>query len=110
MAIKHATIISAYAVTMTNLDEVKDKFYYDLDSIMSATSFTDKLILFGDFIAKDSTDHQTWEGVIGSEGVGYRNNNVLLLLRKCADHDLHDRQYSLSSTKPQQDILEASPN
>ena len=34
------------------------------------------------------TDHQTWEGVIGSEGVGKCNSNGLLFLRKCAEHEL----------------------
>ena len=63
---KHATIISSYAPTMTNPDEVKDKFYDDLDSIISATTRTDKLILLGDFNARVGTDHQTWEGVICS--------------------------------------------
>ena len=77
---KHATIVSAYAPTMTNPDEVKDKFYDDLDNIISAIPPTDKLILLG-------TVHQTWEGVIGSEGVGKCNSNGLLLLRKCAEHD-----------------------
>ena len=84
----HATIVSAYAPTMTNPDEVKDKFYDDLDNIISATPRTDKLILLGDFNARVGTDHQTWEGVIGSEGVGKCNSNGLLLLRKCAEHDL----------------------
>ena len=48
---KLATIVSAYAPTMTNPDEVKDKFYDDLDNIISATPRTDKLILLGDFNA-----------------------------------------------------------
>ena len=55
---KHATIISAYAPTITNPDEDKDKFYDDLDSVLSATSRTDKLILFGDFNARVGTDFQ----------------------------------------------------
>ena len=46
---KHATIVSAYAPTMTNPDELKDKFYDDLDNIISVTPRTDKLILLGDF-------------------------------------------------------------
>ena len=39
---RHATILSAYAPTMTNTDEVKDKFYDDLDSVISTTPLTDK--------------------------------------------------------------------
>ena len=85
---RHATIVSAYAPTMTNPDEVKDKFYDDLDSVISAAPWTDKLILLGDFSARVGTDHQTWEGVMGSEGVGKCNSNGLLLLRKCAEHEL----------------------
>ena len=56
---KHATIVSAYAPTMTNPDEVKDKFYDDLENIISATTRTDKLILLGDFNARVGIDHQT---------------------------------------------------
>ena len=85
---KHAPIFKPYAPTMTNPDEVKNKFYDALDNIISATPRTDKLILFEDFNARVGTDHQTWEGVIGSEGVGKCNSNGLLLLRKCAEHDL----------------------
>ena len=56
---KHATITSAYAPTITNPDEVKDKLYNDLDSIIFATPRTDKLILLCDFNARVRTDHQT---------------------------------------------------
>ena len=66
---KHATLISACAPTMTNPDEVKDKFYDDLDIIASATSGTDKLILFPNFNARVGTYYQTCEGMISSEGV-----------------------------------------
>ena len=85
---KYATIISAYAPTMTNTDEVKDKFYNDLDGVISATSHPDKLIRLGDFNANVGTNQQTWEGAIDQEGVGKCNSNGLLLLRKCAEHDL----------------------
>ena len=73
---------------MTNPDEVKDKFYDDVDSVISAATWTDKLILLGDFNARVGTNHQTWEGVIGSEGVGKCNSNGLLLLKKCAEYEL----------------------
>ena len=55
---------------MTNPDEVKDQFYDDLDSVISATTRTDKLILLGDFNTRVGTDHQTLEEVIGTEGKG----------------------------------------
>ena len=42
---RHATIVSAYAPIMTTPDEVKDKFYDDLDSMISPAPRTDKLIL-----------------------------------------------------------------
>ena len=40
----HATIVSVCAPTMTNPDEVKDKFYDDLDTVISAAPRTDKFI------------------------------------------------------------------
>ena len=88
---------------MTNPDEVKDKFYDDLGSVISPTARTDKLILLGDFNARVGTDHQTWEGVIGTEGVGKRSSNGLLLLRKCAEHEL----LITNTTNSQQDIMDA---
>ena len=57
--------------------------------MISAALRADKFILLGDFNARVGTDHQTWEGVIESEGVEKCNNsNGLLLLRKCAEHEL----------------------
>ena len=80
---RHATIISSCAPTMTNPDEVKDKVYDDFDSVISAAPRTDKLILLG-----VGTSHQTWEGVIRTEGIGKCNSNGLLLLKKRAEHEL----------------------
>ena len=85
---RHATIVSANAPTMTNPDEVKDKFYDDLDSVISAAPRVDKLIQLGDLNARVGTDYQTCEGVVRSEGVGKCNSNGLLLLRKSAEHEL----------------------
>ena len=100
-------MVSANAPTMTNPDEVEDKFYDDLDSVISAAPRTDKLILLGDFNDRVSTHHQTWEGVIGSGGVGKCNSNGLLLLRKCAEPELLITN-SLPSTNSQKDIMDAS--
>ena len=62
--------------------------YNDLDDLISATPRTDKLVLLGDFNARVGTDHQTCEGVIAPEGVEKCDSSGLLLLRKCAEHDL----------------------
>ena len=67
---------SVYAPTMTNPDEVKDKFYDDLDSVTSATPRTDNLILLEDSNASVGTGHQTWEGVIVTEGVEKCKSNA----------------------------------
>nr|VZI45968.1 unnamed protein product [Spirometra erinaceieuropaei] len=42
---KFATIISAYAPTMTNPDAVRDKFYEDLHALLVTVSKADKLIV-----------------------------------------------------------------
>ena len=41
---KNSAIVSAYAPTMTNDDEVKDKFYDDINTIIPAPPRTDKLM------------------------------------------------------------------
>ena len=85
---KELTIISAYAPTMTNPDEVKNKFYEELNSVIVTVPKADKLIILGDFNARVGTDSTTWEGVIGKHGVGSCNSNGLLLLQTCAQHEL----------------------
>ena len=84
----YVTLISSYAPTMTNPDEIKDKFYEELDSLISSVPQSEKLIILGDFNARVGTDHQAWHNIIGKHGVGSCNSNGLLLLRTCASHDL----------------------
>nr|VZI02283.1 unnamed protein product [Spirometra erinaceieuropaei] len=85
---KFATIISAYAPTMTNPDAVRDKFYEDLHALLATVSKADKLIVLGDFNARVGTDHTAWRGVLGIHGLRGSNDNGLLLLRACAEHRL----------------------
>ena len=85
---KNATLISAYAPTMTNPEETKDKFNEELDALIAAVPQLEKLIVLGDFNARVGTDHQTWDRVIGKHGAGKCNSNGLLLLKTCASHDL----------------------
>ena len=81
-------MISAYAPTMTNPEDIKDKFYEELDSLIASVPKSEKLILLGDFNARVGTEHQTWDGIIGRHGTGKCNSNGTLLLRACATHDL----------------------
>nr|VZI19339.1 unnamed protein product [Spirometra erinaceieuropaei] len=83
---KFATIISAYAPTMTNPDSVRDKFYEDLHALLATVPKADKLIVLGDFNARVGTGHTAWRGMLGPHGLGGSNDNGLLLLRTCAEH------------------------
>ena len=85
---RFATIISVYAPTMTNSENVIEKFYEDLKSVIEATPKADKLIILGDFNARVAADWRTWEGVVGRHGSGKCNNNGLLLLQTCAVFNL----------------------
>ena len=58
---KFITIISAYAPTMTNQDEVNNKFYEDVNVIITTVPSVDKLIILGDFNARVGSDSNTWK-------------------------------------------------
>nr|VZH92756.1 unnamed protein product [Spirometra erinaceieuropaei] len=85
---KFATIISAYAPTMTKPDADREKFYEDLHALLATVPKADKLIVLGDFNARVRTDHAAWRGVLGPHGLRGSNDNGLLLLRTCAEHRL----------------------
>nr|VZI00920.1 unnamed protein product [Spirometra erinaceieuropaei] len=85
---KFATIISAYAAPMTSPEAARDKFYEDLHALLATVPKADKLIVLGDFNPRIGTDHTAWRGVLGPQGLRGSNDNVLLLLRTCAEHRL----------------------
>ena len=85
---RHATIISAYAPTLTSTEENIEQFYSDLSAVLHSVPAKDKLLLLGDFNARVGQDFARWEGVLGKHGVGKMNNNGLLLLSKCAEFGL----------------------
>ena len=85
---KQATIISAYAPTMTNPDETKDKFYEELDTLIKSVPRSDKLLVLGDFNARVGSDHIAWDGIIGKHSTRRCNSNGLLLLQACSQHNL----------------------
>ena len=83
-----ATLISAYAPTMTNPEEVKDQFYEQLDALRAAVPNSEKLIILGDYNARVGTDYHKWSGVIDQQGTGKCNINGLLLLQICTAPEL----------------------
>ena len=85
---RHATIISAYAPTLTSPDNAKEQFYQQLSEVLQSTPKNDKIVLLGDFNARVGKDNSSWESVLGPHGVGKVNNNGLLLLSMCAEHGL----------------------
>ena len=74
--------------TMAYSDDIKDKFYDELSTLITAVPRADKNFILGDFNARVGADHHTWNGIIGKQGIGKCNSNGLLLLKMCAAHDL----------------------
>ena len=82
------SIISAYAPTLAQSDEVKEIFYSTLSDAIEDIPSSHKLLVMGDFNARVGTDHLNWEDVIGRHGVGRENSNGTLLLSLCSRKNL----------------------
>lgn len=96
----------AYAPILDTQEDIKEAFYTSLDNILSAIPKEDKIILLGDFNARVGRDYKSWNGIIGQEGVGNINPNGVLLLTKCAEHNLTITN-TLQTEKQIQNILDA---
>ena len=81
-------IISAYAPTLTSNDDEKDKFYSDLQSLISSVRDTERLLLLGDFNARVGHDHSAWPDCLGLFGIGNINENGQRLLEFCSMNHL----------------------
>ena len=55
--IRYLTIISAYAPTLTSLDDAKEQFYEQFDQVIRSTPPRDKLVIIGDFNARVGRDY-----------------------------------------------------
>ena len=82
------SIISAYAPTLPQSDEIKDSFYDNLNEAINKVPSSHKLLVMGDFNARVGSDHVSWENIIGTHGVGNENSNGTRLLSLCAQNEL----------------------
>ena len=81
-------IISAYAPTLPQSDEIKESFYSSLSDAINAVPSAHKLLVLGDFNARVGSDHVSWENTIGRHGIGNENSNGTLLLSLCSQNEL----------------------
>ena len=100
----HATLISAYVPTLDATVETKEGFYTSLDSILESIPTNDQVFLLGNFNARVGKDVDLWDGVTGRHGVGNINDNGVLLLSKCAEHEL----LIMNTTFPMKDKFKTS--
>ena len=84
----NATLISVYAPTMTNPDEIKEVFYQQLDVVVPSVPTADRLIILGNLNARIGSNHTAWTGIIGHHGIGQENSNGRLPLFFCSQHSL----------------------
>ena len=82
-----ATLVSTYASNMTTPDEIKNKFYEELNAVITTVSNADRLIILGDLNTRVGCDSAAWEGVIWKHVFDICNSNGVLLLQTCAGHD-----------------------
>ena len=86
--VRNATIVNAYAPTMTNPEENKETFYSQLKGTLRNIPITDKLLLIGDFNAKIGRVNNKWPSALCKYGIGKCNSNSELLLALCTEFDL----------------------
>ena len=88
MKTHYATIISAYAPTMTNPDQTKEEFYELLGQTLQKIPPTDKVIILGDFNARVGDDFTSWPIALGKFGRDMSNSNGEQLLSICTQFNL----------------------
>nr|VZI22606.1 unnamed protein product [Spirometra erinaceieuropaei] len=73
---------------VTSPDDARSKFNEDLHALLASVPKADKLIVLCYFNARVRTDHAAWRGVLGPHGLHGYDDNGLLLLQTCAEHQL----------------------
>ncbi len=82
------TIIQCYAPTNDNDEDVKDKFYEQLQAVLEETPRHDMKVVMGDMNANIGNDNKKYERAMGREGCGTMNENVERLIELCTTYYL----------------------
>ncbi|XP_050707118.1 uncharacterized protein LOC126992423 [Eriocheir sinensis] len=98
-----ATLISAYAPTLTSSTEAKDRFYDDLSFTISRVPEKEPLFILGDFNARVGAGYTSWPTCLGHFGTGKMNENGQRLLEFCCHHGLCVSN-TFFDTKPQHKV------
>lgn len=81
-------LVSVYAPTLSSPQEIKDKFYDELDATIKNIPKQEQLYLLGDFNSRVGADHDSWPSCLGHHGIGKMNENGQRLLEFCSYHNL----------------------
>ena len=82
------TLVHVYAPTEDADDQTKDDFYTRLQDVLDNRNMHDMLIVTGDMNAKVGYDRESYETVIGINGMGQRNDNGKRLCDICDMNEL----------------------
>ena len=82
------SIIQVYASMDEANVEDKENFYEQLQTVVDSVHKDDILLVMGDLNAKVGEDNERYENIIGSHGVGERNDNGERLVDFCRLNNL----------------------
>ena len=82
------SIIQVYVPTNEANVEDKDNFYEQLQTVVDSVHKHDILLVMGDLNAKVGEDNEGYENIIGSHGVGERNDKGERLVDFCGLNNL----------------------
>ena len=69
-----AHLISAYALTLTSSDQLKDAFYEKVDSLLGKIPPSEQVLLLCDLNAR-VVDYEAWPDCLGKYGIGKISEN-----------------------------------
>ena len=81
-------LLSVYAPTLMAPDDIKDKFYSQLDTIIKGFPQQEDLVILGNFNAHIGSDNKAWSICLSHFGVGKCNENGQQLLELCFYYEL----------------------